>query len=420
MKLASAVVLTPARAVGTLEAPPSKSVAHRALIAAGLAGESTVRGVSASQDMEATLRCLRALGCVFERQGDTVRFFSPPPWEESSPVTADCGESGSTLRFLLPVFAAYGRRAVFTGEGRLPSRPLSVYERCLPPHGVTYRKPDISGGIAAIEGRLTGGEVAVAGDISSQFVTGLLLALPLCPRGSVLRLTSPLQSRDYVGITLSALRRARVVVRQTASGFEIPPAQRFSPCEIAVEGDWSQAAFPLVAGAIGGDVTVEGVSACSAQGDRRVADILAEMGADMACGENTVRARKAPLHGIHADASDIPDLVPPLSIAAAAAVGETVFTGVSRLRLKESDRLRTTVSMLRALGVRAFAGEDSLTVCGRGTIPGGRVDGAGDHRIVMSAAIARYAAQGNVTVSGARSVEKSWPDFFEEMGKITG
>ena len=398
-----------ASAVGIFAAPPSKSAAHRALIAAALSGESRICGITHSEDMEATLRCLAALGIDFECDGEAVTFRGK---RDGGAAIVDCGESGSTLRFFVPIFAALGYEATFVGHGRLPERPLTVYEECLPSHGAILSKPSVDGGILHVSGRLRGGRYAVAGDVSSQFITGLLLALPLCEEDSEIVLTTPLQSGDYVAMTIDILREAGIDITKTADGFAIKGGQTYSLREHTVEGDWSQAAFLLVAGAIGGDITVTNLCRDSLQGDKRIVQLLAAMGADIAWENDAVRCRKAPLHGIEADVADIPDLVPILSVAAAAADGDSRWTNAARLRIKESDRLASTAALITSLGGVCEEREDALIVTGA-PLHGGTVCGENDHRIVMSGAVASLATGDEVTLTDAHSVAKSWPNFFE-------
>lgn len=416
----STVRIPPAAAGGQLAAPPSKSAAHRLLIAAALGGSSRVHGILPSQDMQATLRCLSALGAQFEQTGDTVLFSGGVhAHTPSSPVTADCGESGSTLRFFVPLFAALGQPVTLIGSGRLPQRPLTVYEQCLPPNGVTLSRPPMEGGVLSVSGKLRGGRFEVAGDISSQFITGLLFALPLCKEDSRLILTSPLQSKGYVQMTLEALGAAGIRIVETADGYDIAGGQVYRPFDLTAEGDWSQAAFLLAAGAIGGQVAVSGLRSDSAQGDKRIVSLLRQFGADITEKDGLVCCRRAPLRGIEADVSDIPDLVPVLSVVAATAAGTTRLYNASRLRLKESDRLTSTASLLRTLGVRVEETADELHIFG-GALHGGTVDGFNDHRIVMSAAVAAFAADGEITVTDADSICKSWPSFFEDYQRIGG
>ena len=411
----STVTISATSVSGVAKAPPSKSAAHRALIAAALSGNSRVEGILPSQDMEATLRCLQALGCTPTVEGDTVHFSSVG----DGAAVADCGESGSTLRFFVPIFAALGKEVTFVGKGRLPARPMTVYEDCLPPHGVTLTRPSCEGGILRVQGRLQGGEYRVAGDVSSQFITGLLFALPLCEQDSTIVLTSPLQSGGYVDMTLEILRQAGIVVTKTDDGYKIKGSQTYRLLDHTVEGDWSQAAFWLVAAAVGGELAVAGLRRDSLQGDKRIESLLAEMGAEIRWQDDVLLCRKAPLRAVRADVSDIPDLVPILSVAASAATGTTELYNAARLRLKESDRLQTTSAMIRALGGDVTEEEAALLVTGT-LLTGGTVDGANDHRIVMSAAVAALRCAQAVTITDAHSVAKSWPSFLEEYAKIGG
>ena len=414
----SLAVISPSVIRGTLTPPPSKSAAHRLLIAAALAGEGRVRGLSLSADMEATLRAVRGLGVSVRLDGDAACFSPAPPSSSPSPLPVDCGESGSTLRFLIPLYAARGIPAVFTGHGRLPQRPLGVYADCLPPHGVTLSAA--SGLPLTVTGRLTGGDFALPGDVSSQFITGLLFALPLCREDSRIRLTTPLESAGYVDMTLQVLRQAGIRVEPLEDGWFIPGSQTYRPLDTAVESDWSQAAFLLAAGALGGEVTLTGLNPASAQGDREALSLFRRFGAAVEEAPGRIVCRKAPLHGIDIDAAQIPDLVPVLAVTAALADGVTHITGAARLRLKESDRLAAVADGIRRLGGRVEESPDSLTISGVSRLAGGRAEGYNDHRIVMALSMAALGCEAPVTVTDAQSVAKSWPAFFEDYRAIGG
>lgn len=400
---------------GTLSAPPSKSIAHRALIAAALSGNSQVKGILPSDDMKATLSCLEALGFPSTINGDTVTFSK----KTFGKTIADCGESGSTLRFMVPIFASLGKEVTFIGKGRLPSRPLDDYEQCLPLHSVTMKKPNISGGITHISGNLSGGKFYIKGDISSQFITGLLFALPLLKEDSEIILTSPLQSVYYVDLTLDILNKSGIKIDKTENGFFIKGGQNYSLYDYTVEGDWSQAAFLLTAGAIGGDVTVTNLHRDSLQGDKQIVDLLIKMGADISWSANAIRAKKSNLSATDIDVSNIPDLLPILAVAATAAKGTTRLFGAKRLRLKESDRLATTAAFINALGGKADEYADELCITGT-PLTQGIVNGANDHRIVMSATVASLLTNGKVTITDANSINKSWPNFFDDFKLIGG
>jgi len=403
------VRITPKKLTGTVTPPSSKSMAHRAILAAALArGTSVVRNVSFSKDIEATLRCVGAFGCGWERLGDStlqIRGLCGREGDRSEGPFFDCGESGSTLRFLIPIALALCGGGGFTGQGRLMERPQQPYFDIFDQKGISYRQED---GVLTVRGELPPGEYRLPGNVSSQFVTGLLYALPLLDGDSAIALTSPLESGSYVEMTLEMLDAFGVrVERQGHERFTIPGGQEFSAGEIVLEGDWSQAAFWYAAKSLGDPVEIAGLKEGSAQGDRVVADLFRRLGGE---GEREI------------DLSDCPDLLPPLAVMAAARNAVTRFTGAARLRLKESDRLATVHGLLTALGCRAEEGPDSLTVWGRGpgSLAGGTVDGCNDHRIVMAAAVAATACKGPVTILGAQAVEKSYPAFWQHYKDLGG
>ncbi len=405
----SQVVLSPRPWTGRVAIPSSKSLAHRQLLCAALAGMSldSVRLQGpASEDLTATRTTL-----------ETLR---TPTGE--CPVL-DCGESGSTLRFLLPVAAARGGEWCFQGRGRLPQRPLDPLLGELRAHGVEIQGERLP---LRLKGKLTGGTFHLPGNISSQFVTGLLLALPLAGGGAV-RLTSPLESQDYVALTLQAMAQFGVEVRREEEGFTVPPGQSYRPVENlpVVEGDWSAAAFPMVAAALAlqnpQGLLLENLSPASLQGDRRIVEILQAFGAQVEFLPQGLQVRPAPLHALpEIDVRPIPDMVPALSVVAALAEGTTRFVHGERLRLKESDRLEASRDLVESLGGRAEIQGDVLQITGVKELAGGRVDGRNDHRIVMAAAAAAVAVQGKVTIGDAQAVAKSWPAFWQAYSLATG
>lgn len=394
------VVITPSPLSGAVRVPASKSAAHRLLFAAALADGPTRISISAlNRDIEATAACLRALGAGIEAEGDALKV--SPIADVPAEVTLDCGESGSTLRFLLPVAAALGARATFTGHGRLPQRPNAPLVGALRAHGAVIDNDLLP---MAVCGHLTGGLWTLPGDVSSQYVTGLLFALPLLEGDSAIRLTTPLASAAYVDMTLQALRQFDINVEATADGWRVPGRQRYrTPGEAAVEGDWSAAAFWLAANGLGASIDVMGLDPGSVQGDRAVASLL---------GQATI------------DATHVPDLVPALAVAAASRPMRTIVTGAARLRLKESDRLQSVADMLAALGHGVNVTPDGLIIDGGPPKPCETairtVDGANDHRIVMAAAVAAAYADRPVRVTGAQAVEKSYPDFFRDFEALGG
>lgn len=400
------VQITPRRLSGVVAPPPSKSLAHRYVIAAALAaGTSAVKNVNFSEDIEATLRCMEALGASWEAGEDSLRITGVGgdrrPFGDLPRF--DCGESGSTLRFLIPIALALEGGGAFTGRGRLMERPLGPYFQIFDGQGIAYGLRD---GVLAVRGTLRPGEYRLPGNVSSQFFTGLLLALPLLEGPSVVVSTTKLESASYVSMTMGVLERCGVRVRWSPAlnGFGVEPGV-YGPFEETVEADWSQAAFWYAAIALGSNLRLRGLSGHSAQGDAAV----------------VTHSKKLALTGeVKIDLSDCPDLLPPLAVMAAVRRGTTRFVNAARLRLKESDRLTTVARMLKALGGAVSEEEDGLTVYGVSTLPGGTVDGANDHRIVMAAAVAATRCQGGVTIRGAEAVKKSYPHFWRDYENLGG
>ena len=394
-----------------VRAVSSKSFAHRALICAALSQKETqIVCKDTNQDIEATVRVLNAMGADISRQSDrfTVR---PIKERKTEKLQLDCGESGSTLRFLLPVASALGLSALFTGHGRLLSRPMTELINCLTSHGANICTNEQG---IELSGKLKSGRFEISGGISSQFITGLLLALPLLEDAGEIKLTSRLQSAPYVDITQDIQRKFGIFSSFEKDIRRVPSDSYISPAVYNVEGDWSNAAFFLACGALGKhEVTVTGLDSHSIQGDRRIADILSRFGAELEWNKDELTVSPRPLRALNIDAQDIPDLVPVIAVCAAAAKGKTVISGISRLRLKESDRAASVTALIRSLGGDAEADEDTLTVYGTGKLKGGSADGAGDHRIVMSAAAAALICENEVHIKNAEAVEKSYPSFFD-------
>ncbi|MCI2058794.1 MAG: 3-phosphoshikimate 1-carboxyvinyltransferase [Oscillibacter sp.] len=403
------VRITPRPLSGTVNVPPSKSMTHRLVIAAALAqGESTIQNTACSQDIEATLRCVEALGARWKRDGATLRIrgVGGRPRERRSDLPRfDCGESGSTLRFLLPVALALAGGGVFTGRGRLMARPQQPYFDLFDEKGIFHELRD---GVLTVRGTLTPGEYRLPGNVSSQFFTGLLFALSLLDAPSSLLATTEMESGSYLLMTTQAMVLAGFGSLRTIGGsgaLALRPF-RYRPFSAAVEGDWSQAAFWYAAAFLDYPVLCQGLKPDTVQGDRIVSDLYWKL------------AR--PDTDAEIDLSDCPDLLPPLAVMAANRRGETRFTHAARLRLKESDRLESTAALLRALGGRVSVLPDGLLVHGGTPLSGGTVDGAGDHRIVMAAAVAASACTGPVTILGAEAVDKSYPSFWDDYQKLGG
>ena len=415
--MSSDVKVSPRKLNGAVRAIPSKSQAHRALICAALADKpTTIECEGGSDDITATLDCLSALGAKIERES-SVYIVSPLKRDAHDIATLGCGESGSTFRFMLPIVGALGRKASFVLKGRLPERPLSpLYEELvrhgaeLSPHGVV---PFFT------EGKLAPGHYSLDAGVSSQFISGLLFALPLLDGDSELQLTGKAESFPYIELTLAMLEIFGIRTEFKDNVFYIHGRQIYrSPGTAHVEGDWSNAAFWLSAGAIGsGSITCTGLNLKSKQGDRAILDILTKFGAHIEVKENdsTVTVSGGKLRGIEIDARDIPDLVPILAVVGAKAEGKTVIRNAARLRTKESDRLAAVNAVLRELGADANETADGLVIHGSTVFKGGQVSSCGDHRIAMSAAIAATVCAEPVVIKGAQAVNKSYPGFFDDL-----
>ena len=401
------VTITPAVLKGTVTPPPSKSQAHRLIIAAALSdGFCKLSNVDLSEDIQATLRCMRTLDADASADGTIIRGADlVDGHEEPAPEVMDCGESGSTLRFLIPVALALKGGGKFTGHGRLMERPQEPYFAIFREKGISYEQRD---GVLTVRGRLSPGDYTLPGDVSSQFVTGLLYALPLLEGDSRILLTTPLESRGYIDMTLDALEQFGV--RAAYDGdrtFRVPGNQSYRPRDLTIEADWSNAAFWYAAQFVGCDLEIGGLNAFSTQGDMRIVPYFVKL------------QGKGP---VDLDVSQCPDLVPPLAAMAALRGGETTrIVNAARLRIKESDRLATVTEVLNALGGRVEEHEDHLVIHGMDHLAGNvTVSGHNDHRIAMMAAIAAIRCQGPVTITGAECVKKSYPDFWEDYRSLGG
>ena len=409
---------------GTVAAIPSKSVAHRMLICAAFAdGPTNILCPSTNNDIDATAQCLRALGAIIERTEDGFRVTPARAPYPADPML-DCGESGSTLRFLLPValMRQDGGAVRFVRHGRLPERPLSPLYEELRRHGASLPNDPTTEPLPAA-GPIRGGDFTLAANVSSQFISGLLMAFPLSDAPCTLTLTGKIESADYIRITTDVMRLfgAKPQISADERTYSLRPARYRSPGTLQVEGDWSNAAIWMVMGAIGQHpITVTGVHPDSPQGDRRIAEVLRAFGASVTFRDTAVTVSPAPLHGIRLDASQIPDLVPVIAAAACAAEGETVITGIERLRIKESDRAAAVTEMLTALGADIVCDTEKMTVRGGKRLHGGTVSSFKDHRMVMCAACASLLADGKVSVTDAQAIAKSYPAFTADLAALGG
>ena len=412
------VEIIPGTLKGTVPSITSKSDLHRILICAALADRETKiyvnRGIS--DDITATAECLTASGAdiIIAENVITVK----PISDKKRDVYLNCRESGSTVRFLLPVASVVTDGFYVTGEGRLPERPLDTLIDVMEAHGCEFSSRRLP---LSSKGMLTPGTYFIRGDVSSQYISGLLFALPLLDSESEIILTSPLQSKKYVDMTISTVSRFGVKIIKTDSGYFIEGGQKYvSPSEIKAEGDWSNSAFWLCAGALGSDISCTGLDIDSDQGDMNIINILSDMGAEVKHTEDLISVKHNTLHSIEVSVSDIPDLVPVLAVVMSVAEGRSVIKDAGRLRLKESDRLHSVTTVLNSIGADITEYEDRLEIVGVNKLKGGIADSFNDHRIAMALAVASTVCENKLTITNAQAVKKSYPVFFEDFNKAGG
>lgn len=406
--------VSPSKLIGRVAAPSSKSFSHRMIIAAALAdGVSEVSGISSSKDIEATIGAMKALGAeIFSEDGLCTVIGIKKPAEKAD---IDCCESGSTLRFVIPIAAALGCECKFYGSGKLPERPITPYIREFGNHGVSIVRQE---GVMpfSMSGRLTGGEYELEGDVSSQFITGLLFALPLCMEDSLVRLTSKLESKPYADMTVRSLAAFGINIEESISedGFpiySIKGGQKYRKASVSAEGDYSQAAFYFAANAIGAEITVDNLDPNSVQGDKKILEIVQKI------GYNKINGR---LSAFTVDVTDIPDLVPILTVLGCFTDGASRITGAKRLKIKECDRLTAISQAMNSIGGKVTAKDDELEIYPIEKFHGGRINGCNDHRIVMASAIAATMSDGDIIITDADAVKKSYPDFWKDYRSLGG
>lgn len=410
----------PKKLTGSVRAIESKSYAHRALICAAFADRPTELVCSElSYDIETTINCLKALGAKITCDDD--RIWVTPVGDIPGDAVLDCAESGSTYRFILPCVCMRGSDARFKLGGRLPKRPMEAFWRLVEPRGITVGGKGTE--IVCVSGKLKGNVFKIPGNISSQYISGMTMALGMSGSVGTIEITSGIESLGYINITLDVMRSFGIRTEFEGNTIKVYGEKRYrSSGRVVIEGDWSNSSFWLCAAAAqGSELTVRGLNIESKQGDRAVCEVLKRFGAHLEYndGDLTVKSRKSPLIATTIDAHDIPDLIPALAICAAAAQGETVVKGAARLRLKESDRIKTVTETLRKLGIEADETEDGMVIVG-GRLHGGEVDGCNDHRIVMMSAAAAAMADGEVKITDAEACEKSYPHFFDDFAALCG
>lgn len=419
------LVITPKKLQGTVQAPSSKSIGHRELICAALAeGESIVDNISPSQDIEATCRILQALGADIndmpsQYTGRTAYRIRGGLKQQAAPVAADAGESGSTLRFLIPIAVLSGNTAVFHGRGRLAKRPLDPYYAIFDEKGIAYETAD---GVLplTVRGAFSPGRYTMPGDVSSQFFTGLLMTLPLLDGDSRLQSTTPLESVSYVDMTIDCLRRYGVDIEKEWNGsYYIRGNQQYRHGNYVVEGDYSQAAFWLAAGTVGRAVCCIGLRPDSLQGDKVIVPIIRAMGGQIE-GKTELTACPSELHGRVIDVKDCPDLVPVLAVLATCSHGITRIIRAGRVRLKECDRLHAMAAELNKIGADIEEEPEGLIIHGVSSLQGGRVSAWNDHRVAMALAVASQRCSGELIIEGAECVAKSYPTFWQDFSALGG
>lgn len=408
------IKVIPSALSGEVSIPPSKSAAHRALICAALSdGSSRITPYCTSKDIKTTVSCLRALGMNI---AEDEKGYILSSGNITKGKTLNFNESGSTARFLLPIAAALGADITGVGEGRLPNRPMDTLTKLFREHGVEASSDNLP---LTLKGKMSGGDFYLPGNISSQYISGLLLAAPLINEEVNIIPTTALESVGYIDMTVSAMKKFGVNALETEKGWRVLKNSKYTAHNTRIEGDWSQAAFFMSAAAIGGDIKISGLDFDSLQGDMAALDVFAAFGANISITDNVLHIKRGELRGIEVNAKDIPDMVPAIAVTAAFATGKTVIHSAERLRIKESDRIKTTLAMLNAFGIKTIEQEDGMIIYG-GKPKGAVVDGANDHRIVMAAAVGAAFAEGESLIKGYEAINKSYPEFFEDFKRIGG
>lgn len=411
----SEITLTASDLTGTVKVPTSKSFAHRAVIAASFAkGTSHIYDVTDSEDIRATISVMSTLGAKIKMEGTTVTVTGFPSFETSN-TEVSCNESGSTIRFIIPILGLFDQSFKVMGKESLLARPMSIYENIYG-DAMKVAKDHIS-----FQGTTKAGTYEIPGNISSQFITGLLFALPLLDEDSDIKLTSNLESSDYINITIHVLKEFGIEIEETKDGYHIPGKQTYKAKDYRVEGDYSQAAFWLVASALhDGEISVAGLNELSLQGDQAILDILAKANALVAQTEDGYQVFTDTLQSATVSLKDCPDLGPIVALLFTQCEGKTELTDIERLRIKESDRVESTVETLKAFGANITSDEHSIYIEGPTSLVGAKVDSYNDHRIAMMSAVAASIASGETTILRANAVNKSYPEFFEDYKALKG
>ncbi|MCR3759948.1 3-phosphoshikimate 1-carboxyvinyltransferase [Clostridium felsineum] len=414
------VKIRPCELKGNIKVPSSKSLGHRAIICASLSEkESIIENVNYSKDIKATCSGMSKLGALIIEVDNSTLKIKRQKVVNNEKVFVDCNESGSTVRFLIPISLIEKKNAVFTGQGKLAYRPLDSYFNIFDEKEIKYSHPEGKVLPLEIDGKLSAGIFKLPGNISSQFISGLMFSLPFLDGDSVINITNDLESVGYVDMTIDMLSRFGVKIENNDyKNFHIKGNQKCRGINYKVEGDFSQAAFWLTAGILNGDIKCEDLNSDSLQGDKAIVDILKKMGGRL--DERNFTAKKSETHGIVIDASQCPDLVPILSVIGALSLGTTKIINAARLRIKESDRLKAMTTELNKLGADIIELQDGLVINGKRELKGGEVESWNDHRIAMALAVAALKCEGSVTIRGSECVAKSYPQFWSDFKKLGG
>jgi 3-phosphoshikimate 1-carboxyvinyltransferase len=412
------LTLFPSVLNGEIKAPPSKSLSHRALICAALAkGQSIITNISYSEDVIATINALELMGAKFEKHNQklivhgTRRIKAP-----HNPI--NCNESGSTLRFLIPVFSLSGKKVSFTGNSSLIKRPQSIYKKIFKEDKNTFELKDNK---IIINGSVTAREYILKGNVSSQFFSGLMFSLPLLKEDSTISIDGTLESKGYIDLTIKTLEEFGIEIIELESGYFIKGNQSYEPTNFNIEGDYSQAAFFLVGGILNGRIKVSDLEHESFQGDKAIIDVIKSMKGKVIFMENGFITDYSSTKGTTIDLSDFPDLGPIIALLGCLSEGKTKIINASRLRIKESDRIDSTVRTLKALGANISSTKDEIIIKGKTTLKGGvTVDSYNDHRIAMMVSIAASLSKEKVILTNANAVSKSYPNFFEDYKNVGG
>jgi 3-phosphoshikimate 1-carboxyvinyltransferase len=412
--------IIPSSLKGEINIPPSKSLAHRAVICAGLSeGVSNISNIIYSQDIKATIEGMKSLGVEIENYSDNLSIRG-----RSYPIlikdTIDCIESGSTLRFLISIALLTGEEITFQGRGKLVSRPLNVYYDIFEKQGIKYEtnKGELP---LKVKGKLKSGDFFVKGNISSQFITGLMFTLPLLEGDSKIIMTTELESKGYVDLTIDCLKKFGIEIENNDyKEFHIKGNQKYKAMDYRVEGDFSQAAFWIVAGILGKEIRCKDLNVNSLQGDKVILDIVKKMGGKIEVKDGCIDVKQSNTKGITIDASECPDLVPILSVLGAVSEGTTKIINAERVRIKECDRLKAVAAELNKIGAEVEELKDGLIIKGKKVLKGGVVDSWNDHRIAMAMAVASIKCEKELIITNSRAVNKSYPHFWEDFKKLGG